>query len=179
MAQTVNLLDWRERQRRDCLRLWGLLFAGAWLIALLLGIALRSGQGHLRTWRELHQTSDRALLQALIQREKQLTVQQQRQSLWLAHEHQREATRSWEATLTWLADQLPEQAWLTTLQWQGDALRFAGLANRFAALSQLDSIVRRWPGFRRVTPGPVKRDEQGRWQFSYQLEREVSDAAAR
>jgi pilus assembly protein HofN len=179
MARPVNLLRWREIRRRDCLRFWGLLFVGSWLIAMTLIIAVRAGQTHQRTWQALRQESNQTLLQTFIQRERQLKVEHQRREALQEHERRRESTYRWQSTLLILAEQMPEQAWLTAMQWQGDSLSFSGLANRFSALSQIDRTVRSLSGFRSITPGATRRDEQGRWQFSYQLQVEVNDVDAR
>lgn len=179
MTRPVNLLCWREMRRRDCLRFWGLLFVGSWLIALALIIAARAGQVHQRAWQALRHESNQTLLQTLIQRERLLTAQQQSREALQVHERRREFTRRWQSTLLMLAEKMPEQAWLTAMQWQGNALSFTGLANRFSALSQIDSMVRNLTGFRSITPGATRRDEQGRWQFSYQLQVEVNDVDVR
>lgn len=179
MARPVNLLHWRERRRRECLRFWGLMFAGAWLIALTLIIAGRTGQTYQHRWQELRQESDRALLQAFVQRERLLSAGYQRLEILRKEAQQREDTRRWQSTLEMLAQQIPEQAWLTALQWQGNVLSLSGLANRFPALSQMDSAVRSLPGFYSVTAGSTRRDEQGRWQFGYQLQAGGSDVDVR
>lgn len=179
MTRPVNLLPWREKRRRECVRFWGWLFIGVWLVAFASAITLRMGRTPEQTGLRLKQESDRALMRAFTEREHKLAAGQQ---LWLQIQEQqsrREATRLWQTTLDSLARQMPEQAWLTALQWQGDTLSFSGLANRFPALAQLDAAARSLPDFDAVTPGATRRDEQGRWQFSYQLRREATHAQAR
>ena len=36
MMRTANLLPWRQRQQRRCLRFWGGMFTGSLLVALML-----------------------------------------------------------------------------------------------------------------------------------------------
>ncbi|MFG6655393.1 PilN domain-containing protein [Scandinavium sp. M-37] len=179
MARPLNLLRWRERRRRECVRFWGLLFVGAWLIALMLIFAGRAGQMHQQKEQALRQQNDRALLQAFIQREQQLHAELERRENVETHRRERALTRRWQSTLQRLAEYLPEQAWLTAVTWQGNAFSFTGLANRFPALSQVDTAVRSLPGFRAVSPGAMLRDAQGHWQFSYQLQAEGGDGKSR
>ncbi|MGU3525557.1 PilN domain-containing protein [Enterobacteriaceae bacterium C23F] len=179
MAHAVNLLDWRKRHRRECLRFWSLLSVGAGLIALAVIAVFQTGESSSQRWQLLWQENDRAVHQALVQREQQLRVEQQQKLRWLASEQKRGATRRWQSTLLALAEQIPEQVWLKTLQWQGEALSLSGTANRFPALGQLDAAVSRLAGFRKVNPGPVHRDREGRWQFSYELLSEVNHAPTR
>lgn len=179
MARPINLLHWREKRRRECVRFWGLLCVGGGLITLLLIISSRAGHGYQQEWRALRQQNDRALMQALILREGQLKARLQQRDAVQARFRQQTLTRRWNSTLLTLAEQLPEQAWLTTVQWQGDAFSFSGLTLRFPALSRVESAVHRLPGFRTVSPGPIQRDAQGRWQFSYQLQTEVRDVESR
>jgi pilus assembly protein HofN len=179
MVRPLNLLCWRERRRTECLRFWGLLFAGSWLITLLLILSGRAGHAYQQQWQALRQQNDRALLQALILREGRLKANLQQREASQVRVWQQALTRRWQSTLLKLAEQLPEQAWLTAVQWQGDAFSFSGLANRFPAISQVDTAVRSLPGFRTVSPGAIHRDAQGRWQFSYQLQTEAHDVESR
>ncbi|WP_176504311.1 PilN domain-containing protein [Enterobacter sp. CC120223-11] len=179
MGRPINLLDWRERRRRECLRFWGLLFAGAWLIALALMAALRAEASSSLRGQNLRQENDRAVHQALVQREQPLRAEQQRRMRRLASEQKREATRRWQSMLLALSEQIPQQAWLKTLQWQGEALSFSGLANRFTALAQLATAVSQLEGVRAAESGPVRRDREGRWQFSYELLMEANNGSLR
>lgn len=179
MARPVNLLRWREKRRRDCLRFWALLFVGSWLIALVWFVANRVEGVHQHQKQALWQASDNAVYQALMQRERQFKDEQQRRMLWLTHEKEREATRQWQSRLLALAENMPEQAWLTALEWEGHSLSFTGLANRFLSLTELDASVRLIAGSQIVNPGPVRRDAQGRWEFSYRMLAEVENVAPR
>lgn len=179
MLRQVNLLRWREQRRRECLRFWGAMCIGVALITLALIIAGRARQSQQHAWLVLRLHSDQAVRQMLNQQEQRLRVEQARVRVVQRREHQRALTLRWQTTLLTLAEKMPAQAWLTALEWQGDALRFAGLANRFPALTQVERVARSLPGFGAVTPGATRRDEQGRWQFSYQLQTEAVDAEIR
>ncbi len=179
MRRQVNLLCWREQRRRACLRLWGAMFIGIFLITLALIIAGRVRQSQQYTWLALRQESDQAVRQMLTQQERRLHVEQARAQVVKRREQQRMLTLRWQTTLLTLAEKMPAQAWLTALEWQDDALRFAGLANRFPTLTQIDLVARSLPGFGTVTPGATRRDERGRWQFSYQLQTEAIDVEIR
>jgi pilus assembly protein HofN len=179
MVRPVNLLRWREKRRRECLRFWALLFMGAWLIVLVGFVANRTERAHQHQKQALRQASDNAVYQALVQRERQFKAQQQRRMLWLTHEKEQEATRQWQSRLLALAKNIPEQAWLTAIQWEGHSLSFTGLANRFPALTELDAAVRHLAGFPLVDPGPIRRDTKGRWQFSYKVSAEVENVTPR
>ncbi|MCS2157395.1 fimbrial assembly protein [Scandinavium sp. H11S7] len=179
MRRQVNLLCWREQRRRECLRLWGVLFIGVLLIALALIIAGRVRQSQQHTWLALRQESDQVVRQMLTRQEQRLREDRERGLVAQRREQQRALTLRWQTTLLTLAEKMPAQAWLTALEWQGDALRFSGLANRFPTLTQVEIVARSLPGFGAVTPGATRRDEQGRWQFSYQLQTEAVDAEVR
>lgn len=178
MRRQVNLLCWREQRQRECLRLWGGLFIGGVLITLALIMAGRARQSLQHTWLTLRQQSDQSVYQMLTQQEQRLRAEQARAIVVQRREQQRVLTLRWQTTLLTLAEKMPAQAWFTALEWQGDALRFTGLANRFPALTQVDLVARSLPGFGAVTPGATRRDEQGRWQFSYQLQVEAVNAEA-
>ncbi len=179
MRRQVNLLCWREQRRRECLRLWGAMFIGVLLITLALIIAGRARQSQQHTWLALRQKSDQAVRQMLTQQERRLRAEQARVRVAQRRELQRAMTLRWQTTLLTLAEKMPAQAWLTALEWQGEALRFTGLANRFPTLTQVELVARSLPGFGPVTPGATRRDEQGHWQFSYQLQTEAVDAEFR
>lgn len=179
MLRQVNLLRWREQRRRECLRFWGAMYIGVVLITLALIIAGRARQSQQHAWLALQQQSDQAVRQMLNQQEQRLRVEQARVRVVQRRAHQRALTLRWQTTLLTLAEKMPAQAWLTALEWQGDALRFTGLANRFPTLTEVERVARSLPGFGAVTPGATRRDEQGRWQFSYQLQTEAVDAEVR
>lgn len=179
MRRPVNLLRWREERRRRCVRFWIMMFSGLWLAAILQIVTGRLAHAQILTQQGMYRANEQALLAAMVNKEKALRGQQQRRSVLQALEVRRKQTAAWQALLEKLAQQMPEQAWLTALQWQGNQLGLSGMAMRFPALSSVDRMVKDLPGFSSVITGPTKQDTQGRWQFSYQLRTGEADAGAR
>lgn len=173
----ANLLPWRQQQKRHCLRFWGLLFTGSLLVTLGLWTARRSDAPLQAQVFAQRQASDVALRQALAQRQKQWTariVQRQQQQIWAQKKAQTEA---WQTILIALARALPEQAWLAQLRFQHSTLSLSGYAATLPALAALETALRQLPGFTPTTPGEMRQDAQGRWQFSWALTRkEEADA---
>lgn len=169
MACAVNLLNWRKARRRQCLSFWILLSVGGGLLMLLLAVTARQANHQRQRWHDIKVVNSQALMQKLVQREPQLRVRQQQKLAAQKQQQQQAATRGWQNALSTLAAHMPEKAWLTEVQWQGDSLSLSGLVTHFSALMAVESTVRQLPGFLSLTPGATKRDDQGRWQFSYQL----------
>lgn len=175
--RTANFLPWRQRQRQGCLRFWGLLFTGSLLLALMLFVSSRVISPLTLRVAGLWQASDRVLYQALEQRHKQaaaLHTQRQQQQRWA---QQKAVTRSWQPTLIALSGALPDQAWLATLRFQQSTLQLKGYAATLPAVEAFETALRQLPGFTLGTPGEMRQDAQGRWQFAYSLTRkELADA---
>ncbi len=76
--------------------------------------------------------------------------------------------------LTDLANLLPEQAWLTSLNYQQETLELEGLARTFDALLTLETSLRHYVSFPLNRTGATRQDAQGRWQFHYQLTRSAA-----
>lgn len=70
--------------------------------------------------------------------------------------------------------QLPEQAWLTSLNYQQETLELEGLARTFDALLTLETSLRHYVSFPLNRTGATRQDAQGRWQFHYQLTRSAA-----
>ncbi|MGL4726317.1 MAG: PilN domain-containing protein [Scandinavium sp.] len=175
----MNLLSWREARRRSCVRFWAMMFSGLWLAAILQIVTGRLAHTQFLARQEVYRVNESALSALLANKEKALREQHLRWAAAQAHELRRKQTANWEAMLLTLAEKLPEQAWLTALQWQGNQFSLAGMAMRFPALSSVDQMVKSLPGFVSVMPGPTRQDKQGRWQFSYQLRVGDTDVSAR
>ena len=169
MSHSVNLLGWRVFRRRQRVRFWLLLFIGLWLVTFLLVITGRQAQRQAQATQLVHLSGLQDLQQRLARKEKQLSEEQQQRLVWQKRERQRAETLRWRPLLENLAEQIPEQAWLTSLQWRGEALSLSGLALRFSAITTFDSALRKLAQPGAATPGPIRRDDRGRWQFSYQL----------
>lgn len=175
MSTVVNFLPWRQIRRQQCLNFWGLCCAGSVLSVAAAVLALRADAGAASTAQHLWRQADRALVDALAQRQVLWKARQAVQAQHLARQKQRAVTQRWLQTLSDLALHLPEQAWLTHLNAQQKVLTLTGHANTFAALKAVNDTLQALPGFHAGTPGKTGRDEQGRWEFSYQLIRESDD----
>ncbi|SQI19832.1 PilN family protein [Salmonella enterica subsp. arizonae] len=66
-----------------------------------------------------------------------LQQRQRQQQARLQHQAQRELTQGWQSILTDLANLLPDQAWLTSLNYQQETLELEGLARTFGDLLTL------------------------------------------
>lgn len=175
--RTINLLPWRQRQRRRCLRFWGLMFTGSLLLALMLSAANQVSDRLVTRASTLRHASVLALRQGLEQRQKEWTALQarhQQQQRWALHKAKTEA---WQPALIALSRLLPEQAWLAQLRFQQSTLSLTGYAATLPALAALETALRQMPGFIPGAPGEMRQDAQGRWQFSWTLTRtESADA---
>ncbi|EIQ8035293.1 PilN domain-containing protein, partial [Salmonella enterica subsp. enterica serovar Typhimurium] len=104
----------------------------------------------------------------------QLQQRQRQQQARLQRQAQRELTQAWQSILTDLANLLPEQAWLTSLNYQQETLELEGLARTFDALLTLETSLRHYVSFPLNRTGATRQDAQGRWQFHYQLTRSAA-----
>ncbi|TCQ73482.1 fimbrial assembly protein PilN [Raoultella ornithinolytica] len=82
---------------------------------------------------------------------------------------QRELTRAWQPRLGRIASLMPEQAWLTRLEYQQNTLTLSGLTLRLNALSALETALTTVDAFRPAKTGETRRDTGGRWLFSFSL----------
>ena len=176
MTHVVNLLPWRDLRRRQRLRYTLLLAIG---IVLLAGMTLQVGRtaGLQRdALARLHATADAQLLASLKQREQAM------REAWQQHQRQRQqyqrrsAIAAWQPRLQALAADLPAQAWLTRLDYQGAVLTVNGLALNLQALAGLERILTNVAGFAPAKAGGTQRDAEGRWQFSFTLTGARADA---
>lgn len=175
MTTTVNFLPWRHTRRQRCLRFWGLCCTGSVLSVALAILCLRADMSATTMAQHLRQQADNLLATALDLRQMQWKAQQPVQAQRQARQRQRAMTQRWQQALSDIAAALPEQAWLTQLTVEQQVMTLTGRANTFAALKAVNDALHALPGFRAGTPGKTGRDEQGHWQFSYQLIREAED----
>ncbi len=100
---------------------------------------------------------------------------------WQQHQRHRQQQRrraaiaAWQPRLLALAADLPAQAWLTRLDYQGAVLTVNGLALNLQALAGLERILTNVAGFAPAKAGGTQRDAEGRWQFSFTLAEERAD----
>lgn len=173
----VNLLPWRLQRQRRHNRFWcGVTIATA-LALLLATLACRQGMQAQQRIVRLTQDADASLLTALARRHTERTQAQQRWQQQEKRQQQHAATRQWQRTLTQLAELVPDNAWLTQLDYQQGKLTLAGIATSLAAFSRLDGALRQIPGFHPGIAGATTRDAQGRWQFQHQLIQDAAHAA--
>lgn len=101
---------------------------------------------------------------------------------WQQHQRQRQqyqrrsAIAAWQPRLQALAADLPAQAWLTRLEYQGVLLTLDGLALNLQALTSVEAALTRVAGFAPAKAGGTQRDAEGRWQFSFTLTGARADA---
>ena len=86
------------------------------------------------------------------------------------------AIAAWQPRLQALAADLPAQAWLTRLEYQGVLLTLDGLALNLQALTSVEAALTRVAGFAPAKAGGTQRDAEGRWQFSFSLTGARADA---
>lgn len=123
---------------------------------------------------ELLLTAENGRTTALAANIPQLQQRQRQQQARLQRQAQRELTQAWQSILTDLANLLPEQAWLTSLNYQQETLELEGLARTFDALLTLETSLRHYVSFPLNRTGATRQDAQGRWQFHYQLTRSAA-----
>ena len=160
----TNFIPWRQQRRARCLRFWGAMFVGAWLVMLMVIFGLRIN----------HQVRLHALRAELAGMQSVRHALMSRQTLTTevplpALKRQRHA---WQPVLESLSRAMPPQVWLTELRYQPPALMMIGYASTLPALSALRNGVGQLAGF---TPGPegeLRQDSQGRWMFTLYLKSE-------
>lgn len=173
----VNLLPWRSHRQRRHNRYWCGVSVATVLTLLTTTLLCRHGIQVEQRVIYLTQDADATLFAALNRRHAERLQAQQRLQQQIKREQQRAATREWQRTLTLLAEQMPDAAWLTQLHYQPGKLSLTGFATSLAALSRLDGVLSHIPGFHPGTAGATTRDAQGRWQFQHQLIEDVAHAA--
>ncbi len=123
----------------------------------------------------LHTTADAQLLASLKQREQAM------REAWQQHQRQRQqyqrrsAIAAWQPRLQALAADLPAQAWLTRLEYQGYSSRWTAWPLT-AGANQRGTALTRVAGIRAGKAGGIQRDAEGRWQFSFTLTGARADA---
>lgn len=174
--RAVNLIPWREQYRYRCRWFWITFFllAGVGVLLVTMGWQANASLGRQRA--AIWLASDADVLARITSREPHFRA---RRDQWLqqqARAKQRQITRSWHNRLSELAERLPDSAWLTTLNFRQGQLELVGLTRSFAALSELEKVLSTTQGFRLQPTGATERDEQGNWQFRYQLDKDADDA---
>ncbi|WLI77952.1 PilN domain-containing protein [Kosakonia sp. H02] len=175
MRQPVNFIPWRQQKRRRCLRFWAATFTVTALVITLCGLLWRAQAANDFNRARIWQQSDNAVLAGLVAGEKPQRLRLAQWKLAQARLLRRQATQAWRQTLLALAAELGQKAWLTQLRWRQNQLELSGLARSLNALSELEQRLQKIAGFHLQPMGATMRDAQGRWQFSWQLNREQGD----
>ncbi|EAZ4942453.1 PilN domain-containing protein [Salmonella enterica] len=174
MAHSVNLLPWRRQHYVTRLRLWCVVWGASLLLIASLATIARLVFWQEERINELLLTAENGRTTALAANIPQLQQRQRQQQARLQRQAQRELTQAWQSILTDLANMLPEQAWLTSLNYQQETLELEGLARTFDALLTLETSLRHYVSFPLNRTGATQQDAQGRWQFHYQLTRSAA-----
>ncbi|UJL40416.1 PilN domain-containing protein [Salmonella enterica subsp. enterica serovar Kentucky] len=172
MAHSVNC-SWRRQHYVARLRLWCVVWGASLLLIASLATIARLVFGRRRI-NELLLTAENGRTTALAANIPQLQQRQRQQQARLQRQAQRELTQARQSILTDLANLLPEQAWLTSLNYQQETLELEGLARTFDALLTLETSLRHYVSFPLNRTGATRQDAQGRWQFHYQLTRSAA-----
>ena len=166
----VNFLPWRERRQQRCLRFWALIFLSTFFVITFVWLLTRMTLENTHHIADLRSAANRELGQALAQREKPLRLALQQAEARQQWQARRAMTQAWQPRLEAIAAHFPEQAWLTELSWQNNALTLNGYASAFPALATLSDALRELPGLKPAKTGKTEREAQGRWQFTLRLE---------
>lgn len=160
----TNFLPWRQQRRMRCLRFWGLMFAVMWLLMLMVVYALKLSNTVKLHALQAQLTSAQSVQQVLVSRQRKATL-----PLTPARPLHHLA---WQPVLESLSRVMPPQAWLTELRYQPPSLVFIGYATALPALSALRDALRNVAGFTSGPAGELQQDSQGRWMFTFQLQRQ-------
>ncbi|EEC0303240.1 PilN domain-containing protein [Salmonella enterica] len=174
MAHSVNLLPWRRQHYVARLRLWCVVWGASLLLIASLATIARLVFWQEGRINELLLTAENGHTTALAANIPQLQQRQRQQQARLQRQAQRELTQAWQSILTDLANLLPDQAWLTSLNYQQETLELEGLARTFDALLTLETSLRHYVSFPLNRTCATRQDAQGRWQFHYQLTRSAA-----
>ena len=176
MTTAVNFLPWREARRRQQLRV-ALLYAVGFLLLLLTMAQVNRAERHaVEALTAVRTAAENQLWSALRQRESMMLERQQQAQRLRLRQQRRTLTEAWRPRLQAIAAQLPEQAWLTRLEYQRDTLMLSGLALNLNAVAGLEKALSAVAGFKPARADETRRGEQGRWQFRFSLSGEHADA---
>ncbi len=78
---------------------------------------------------------------------------------------------AWQPALESLAAVMPAQAWLSALRYQPPVLTVSGYASALPALAAMTDALKQVAGFSFGAAGELQQDSQGRWVFTFQLNR--------
>lgn len=169
MSALVNFLPWRQQRRRACLRFW----CGVYGLSTVLVLLVILG-GHIilcvdKQVDTVLLLAEQRLAQTLTTIKPRLEARQRQIQQAAQQEKLRQQTHRWQSALENLASGLPEQVWLTQMDYQQSALELTGKALSLTALTTLETTLRNSPEFEINHTGATRQDNQGNWQFHYRL----------
>jgi pilus assembly protein HofN len=176
MNQIVNFLPWRETRRRQRLQMGGLLTAGLLLILLAVLLASRLNKGANHSLEKMRISADDQLYTAFQQCERAMRQRLQQQEQRRLRQLRREKTAAWQPRLQALAARLPEQVWLTQLEYRQNTLMLSGLTLNLKGIAALEKMLGNITGFRPPKAGNTHRDSEGRWLFHFFMAGEDENA---
>ena len=179
MGGLINLLPWREARRRQRIRLGGLLAVGVILSIIALTLSLRTLRQVEAEQRAARAQAENQIYSAFAQREGALREQLQHGEWQAQRVRRRVATQAWQPRLLALAALLPESLWLTRFDYQPQGITLSGLALNLQSVAALEKALGKLEGFLPAKAGATRRDEQGRWSFSFFLAGETGHAERR
>lgn len=170
--KTTNFLPWRQWRQQRCWRFWTLLFTGSLLLSLAAMTSLRSRFAIRSHALEIYLASDRAIQHTLEAHRARWRAQHEQQQLTQQAAVLLTKTQAWQPTLVSLALALPEQAWLTQMSFQQSSLVLKGYATTLLSLQKLTDSLKHFAGFTLGPAGELQQDSQGRWMYSFTLQRQ-------
>ena len=170
--KTTNFLPWRQWRQQRCWRFWTLLFAGSLLLSLAAMTSLRSRFAIRSHALEMYLASDRAIQHTLEAHRARWRAQHEQQQLTQQAAILLSKTQAWQPILVSLALALPEQAWLTQMSFQQSSLILKGYATTLLSLQKLTDSLKHFAGFTLGPAGELQQDNQGRWMYSFTLQRQ-------
>ncbi|WP_449554997.1 PilN domain-containing protein [Lelliottia amnigena] len=170
--KTTNFLPWRQWRQQRCWRFWTLLFAGSLLLSLAAMTSLRSRFAIRSHALEMYLASDRAIQHTLEAHRARWRAQHEQQQLTQQAAVLLSKTQAWQPILVSLALALPEQAWLTQMSFQQSSLILKGYATTLLSLQKLTDSLKHFAGFTLGPAGELQQDNQGRWMYSFTLQRQ-------
>ncbi|ABP62462.1 PilN domain-containing protein [Enterobacter sp. 638] len=170
--KTINFLPWRQWRQQRCWRFWTLLFAGSLLLSLAAMTSLRSRFAIRSHALEMYLAGDRSIQHTLEAHRARWRAQHEQQQLTQQAAVLLSKTQAWQPTLVSLALALPEQAWLTQMSFQQSSLILKGYATTLLSLQKLTDSLKHFAGFTLGPAGELQQDNQGRWMYSFTLQRQ-------
>lgn len=176
MSHSVNFLPWREARRRQRLQMAGLLIIGLLLILLAALLASRLNKQASHALETAKISADDLLYTTLQQRERAMRQRLQQQEQQRLRYLRLQNTAAWQSRLQAIASSLPEQAWLTHLQYRQNTLMLRGLTLNLKGLAELEKALGNIAGLRPPKAGETHRDSEGRWLFHFSMDEEDDNA---